>query len=455
MKEIYVNIQPSLEEKKVSVSIHMDGMSVKKGEMVFAIETRIIMKKFIELDAPMSVTDDLGEIPCTLENTTMMQYVDVEKHMASRDTVGSISISYTGSLQPVGVNPVFDYGYEDVCINGSGHCFLPDFPEGKYMYHLRWNLSKMPAESIGVWSYGEGNIDRMGSEQELTLTYYDAGLLSRVKMGRFGYYWAENEAMLDAAVHASKLFNYESKFFRDADLPYNIFVRHNANPNGHTGGTALTRSYACLYSDGNDISAKALDNLFAHEMVHNWVTLNDEPFGTCTWYVEGMAEYYCCKLTYKLGLASLEDTLKQFNSRAEGYFQNPRRKIENAEIGKHLMADPEMTRVPYGRGFFYFTHADTMIRRATGNEKCLDDLVLTLNERYKADHKCANETWVEEYGKYVGQEVAQKEYDDMSSGKPFAPELTYLEGKAVIEEVPGTERETNEPCTVYRYVKAE
>ena len=56
--------------------------------------------------------------------------------------------------------------------------------------------------------------------------------------------------------------------------------------------------------------------------MHNWVTLLDEPFGTCTWYVEGMAEFYCLVLPWRFGLASREELLEQLNDRAEQYYEN-------------------------------------------------------------------------------------------------------------------------------------
>ena len=53
------------------------------------------------------------------------------------------------------------------------------------------------------------------------------------------------------------------------------------------------------------------------------------------------------------------------------------------EAGGNLMSDSEMTRIPYGRGFFYLMHADGMIRKATHGKHTLDDVMQRLLEEEK------------------------------------------------------------------------
>ena len=465
MAEVKVVLSPVMasadaEHAEMGVEITVKNMQIRKGETLFSTYDSMLprsfcCKKFNDFIEPMQLSDEEGTLE-TVKETDDQYYTINGIYKAARDTKGAIRIAYKVNCAAVGLNPVFDLGYEYGGLHGSGYTFMPAFPEGKYTYDLFWDLSGMPYGSIGAWAYGEGNVHVENKEGEALMdTFYACGLLNRVKFNNFGYYWFEGKEMLTVAAETSQIFDYESKFFKDEGEPYNIFIRKTLLPEHRVGGTAAERSYGAVYAEGNFLGREWLDLLFAHEMVHNWVHLDDTPFGTCTWYVEGMAEFYGALLPWRAGVADEKMVCRELNMRAHAWYENPARHISNADLNGKMMQGGETGRIQYGRGYFYMTHADEMIRRATNNEKCLDDLVLALNEKFKADKHIKNEAWIEEYGKLVGTDVAKKEFDEMAGGAEITPSAAAYEGKIKLVAEKGTERGTEKETTLWQFVPTE
>ena len=453
MNKVRVLLSPSWTGEtvnKLSVCIQLSA-AVKQGDKIFAINEKTTVKTFCAMDGSFSVRDASGEIHC---NRIVQDrgYIQQSQYLASRDCRGEIVITYTLLPGECGNNPVFDLGTEKGGMNGSGYCFMPYFAEGEYEYTLHWDLSALPPGSTGAWSFGEGKTVCTGREDLLVLAFYAAGKMDCVRLGNFSYYWYNNDAILNTAVDTARIFRCEADFFEDGGEPYTIFARHVAKKELRAGGTALTRSYMYLYQNNAQLDPTWLKFLFAHEMVHNWVHLNDEEFGTCTWYVEGMAEFYSVLLPWRMGLVTREELLKELNKRARQYYENPAITVTNMEAGAGLFTDRERTRIPYGRGFFYLTHADGMIRRATGGKQTLDHVVRTLNAHYKQDRTIGNEAWIDIYGSIVGCDIAHREWEEMAQGGQIIPDVACYEGAVALEETEGIQRESGLPCKLWNFV---
>ena len=508
MNRIDVKLTPSWDGSKIPalcVKIQTD-IKAAAGEPLFQINRVTIFKPFTKLAAPMELSDEGGPIGYEVKEERRPP-VTLAFYIPKRDSEGPLTLSYELILQPAGRNPVFDLGFEKGGMNGSGMTFLPAFadtaqthPGGEasgvemfgsgpekplsgpeetvskpeetvskperedagqeYEYHIFWDLSALPAQSKGACSWGEGEVRRRGDAQFLTNTFFAAGLLDSVHLGNFSYYWFSSDRVFETAVMTARIFRYESAFFRDEGEPYSIFARHTDEEERRAGGTALARSYMFVYQKDEQVDPVWCRFLFAHEMVHNWISLEDEPFGTCTWYVEGMAEYYSALLPLKMGAVSIEETVQQLNRRAKEYYENPRIHATNEECGQGLMADRELTRVPYGRGFFYLTHADAMVRKATDGQKCLDDVMYAVKEQYNRDPHAGNELWLSEYGRYVGPDTAEKELQDLQNGVTVIPSADCFEGKITVTETVGHVRtdgkeEDRESCRLWQFQAAD
>ncbi len=442
---IHVLLTPAWDGESVpSLGVWIDtDIPAVKDMPLFRIHQQSIDKPFLTLEEPFALTDGAGTLSGEWKEESKPPYLD-RVFAPCRDGGSGFSLAYRVKLAPAGRNPVLDLGAEPGGMTGAGMTFLPEFlSEDPLDFTVCWDLSALPEGASGAWTFGE---HWRGGGRTLTESIYACGLLDSVRVGNFRYFWLRNDALLDTAVTAAKLFRMEADFFGDGGEPYAIFARHvpfHVKP----GGVALERSYLYLYSSSEQFDS-GLIFLFAHEMVHNWITLPDEPYGTSTWYVEGMAEFYSTVLPWREGLVSADALCKELNSRAKDYWENPAIHTPNLVLGENFLSDLEMTKVPYGRGFFWLTSADAAIRRATDNECSLDDVMRALRDL--PPEMDGNEAWIAEYGKYVGTDIARHEYEFLRDGGIVTPQTDCFPGISVLKKE-GRIRGTEEQCELWEF----
>lgn len=457
MKKLDIILTPKLLENKfnkVFVSINLVNLNLKENDFICNRNLITVGIPFLELSKEFYFEDDLGEITVSKIEEDL-QHIKSEKFLTTRDTVGNIKIEYEVILKEVGKNPIFDLGFEDLGMNGSGMTFLPYFAENEYGINLSWNRENLPDNYRTLWSYGENDVKIIGDETTLCETFYYSGDVKSVQKGNCGFHWFEHEGFdgYDIGNFVMELFVKIAEFFKDKGEPYQVFGRklpENLTGRNKKGGTALKRSFGFVYAKENPPSSNEMKFLFPHEMVHNWARLDDGEFGTCTWYVEGTAEFYSIVLADRFKIISKENLVEQLNKRAKDYYENPRNDISNMEAGRRLFKDSEATLVPYGRGFFYLLNVDEQIRLATNNEKSLDDIVLSILDKTNNGEICGNSTWLSEVKRISGLDIS-KEFEEMQNGKIFLPKLSCFNTNVEFFETNGTKRETDEPCILYQF----
>lgn len=91
--------------------------------------------------------------------------------------------------------------------------------------HLDWDLSEMPEGARGIWSYGEGAVDKVLPLWQIMLTLYNTGMMHAVEEDGFGVYWF-SEPNFDAESVARRMlpiFHYEKNYFGDGDAQFRVF----------------------------------------------------------------------------------------------------------------------------------------------------------------------------------------------------------------------------------------
>jgi predicted metalloprotease with PDZ domain len=185
-------------------------------------------------------------------------------------------------------------------------------------------------------------------------------------------------------------------------------------------------------------------------MVHNWPLMDDEPYGTCTWYSEGCAEYYSILLPVRFGLASREYLRDELQKRTDAYYTNPTRSKGNMEAAAICWEDRRAQKIAYGRGLFFLSETDAAIRRATIGGKSLDDVVLKLVEKSRNGEKCGNDAFISDVKAISGLDLSAR-LADMASGTPFAPPRDGFDGLLDYTEVETAEADTGVPCKSYKW----
>jgi predicted metalloprotease with PDZ domain len=83
--------------------------------------------------------------------------------------------------------------------------------------------------------------------------------------------------------------------------------------------------------------------------------------------------------------------------------------------------------VPYGRGFFYLANVDAQIKKATGNQKSLDDVVLFILDIARKGTKPTVDNWLEQVKSFIGEQ-AIIDYENMISGQLIVPDPSAFGG---------------------------
>jgi dipeptidyl aminopeptidase/acylaminoacyl peptidase len=400
---------------------------VKKGEVLGLYVTEVVGIPFCKFTAEPVFTDDLGQVETIHgEEIESRTYIKTRSFTTLRDLKGDLRYEYTILPRIVPKDyrssPYFDLQAEPGGADGAGLTFLVTpgaEEEEKWDVSLSWDLPKMPEGAKGIWSYGSGEKKKLNLN-EIKFSFYAVGMLNAEEEGEFGFYWFGSPPfdIKEAVQRLRQLFAYMSTFFKDTRAEFKIIARRNSFDG--TGGTALPRSFLFGYSEKNSLTVDGIVNLLAHEMVHTWPHIEDEPMGIATWYNEGCAEYYSIMLPYRAGVFTRDELKAQIASRGYSYYSNPTGNRSNADLAKTYWKDRRTQRAPYGRGVFYIANTDAKIRRTSGGKHSVDDVVLEILEMARNEKKPAVEDWVKIVSRFTGEDESG-DYEKMVSGTLIVP----------------------------------
>lgn len=399
------------------------------------------------------VYDEAGEVP--VEVCFSQPYPYSLKHWKTeRDTQGRVEVSYTVCPrvldEKASCGPYFDFRCENGGANSAGISFLARFERVCGAAELHWDLSEMPENSRGVCTFGEGDVWVDGGLEMLRQSYYAVGNIDSVGEGEFGFYWLSKPSFDVSAVaeYTKDLFAKMQGFFRDYDPVYRIFVRKD--PFTTSGGTALYRSYMFGWNDTQTFTVEERQFILAHEMVHNWPSLNDDPYGITTWYSEGTAEYYSVMLPMRMGLLSPQKAMEEIQRRTDAYYTNPTRYMENMEAAKICWQDRRAQRLAYGRGFIFLANVDVQMRKATNGVYSLDDVVLEILEMDRRKETLGNEVFLGLVKQFSGLDVTEQ-WEQMCNGGHIVPMEDCFDAHYTVAEKWVSEADTGKRVISYQW----
>ena len=438
--------------ESMDVALTLTGLTRAAGEEFFRAQVETVT---IPGCVPENVviTDDAGEVPFAVTESAPYPYKFLH-YAVQRDTAGTVRIAYTVKPRPFcegdRCGPYFDLKAEDGGASSAGLSFLPEIEGLEGDVTLHWDFSDCPEGATGICTFGEGDVTYHGKLDKLQQSYFIFGLVSSITEGEFGFHWLTKphfdvEAI---AAYARDLFGRMSRFFRDDEKTYRIIMRKDPYPT--SGGTALMRSYMFGWNDVQPVSVQDKQNILAHEMVHNWPHLNDNPYGITSWYSEGTAEFFCVMLPFRMGLVSKEATLREIQTRTDNYYTNPTRHLENIEAAKICWQDRRAQRLPYGRGFFFLANTDVKIREATGGKASIDDVVLDILEKGRSGVTLGNEVFLQTVKDIAGIDVTP-DWEIMRTGGHIVPLAGCFDGHFTVEAKEVPEADTGKMVTSYRW----
>lgn len=399
----------------------------------------------------LQVFDEQGSVPFEVKaahsRSTDMIYQGI---YFQRAVQGTIKWSYylTPRVLPAGYrsSPYYDFRSEPGGINGCGlFAFIMPNTEKKLQVSLHWELAEMPSDARALWSYGEGDIEKVLTPYEVAFSLFNVGVMNRCENDSFGIYWyGELAANVDYAFDKlSQIFDYMKRYFHDDDSVFRVFLRRD--PFEHSGGgSACKYAFISGYSAQKPIELEEWIKVLIHEITHTWPAMDDTTVGQGTWFEEGCTEYYCTVLPARAGLVSPEFTVEQINEATQDrYYKNVHRNLAANEIPKIQWQDRRAQPVPYGRGMVYLGNVDQELRQA--GQGSLDDFVVKFIRK--------PDPTVEDWKIFVNERLGKKglqEFDDMMAGKTVIPLADIFGSKFQAVEYSTTNEDGTE-ITAYRW----
>lgn len=322
-------------------------------------------------------------------------------------------------------SPYYDFRAEPGGLNGSGFfSLLLPATERELDVRLRWDMSSMPPGSRGIFSFGEGTVEKTMKVTELGISLFTVGMVRAVENDSLGVYYL-SEPEFEIRPIAEKLFpifQYEKNFFHDPDAKFKVFLRRDPFVISN-GGSACRYAFLSGYSAFGGFDPEKWFNILIHEMTHTWPYMDDSNVGEGTWFTEGATEYYCTWLPYVGGFLDDDFTVKCLNEKiGKRYYQNPFREMPNMEIPKIQWKERSAQECPYGRGFLYLANTEAQLRRA--GKGSIDDIV----KQFGWDRPMHPGDWKDFLRERLGQKAVDQ-FEEMIGGKLLEPDPDIFENR--------------------------
>jgi len=154
------------------------------------------------------------------------------------------------------------------------------------------------------------------------------------------------------------------------------------NSAGTTDGEAIGNNISILFETGGDKMAETISKfIFAHEFYHLWSGKSFSPIDDSTeWFKEGFTNYYTIKALHHVGFLNE----KSFFDILSDFFYE--KYTNDSGVGKLSMTNGEEKHdhwgLIYSGGLFVSISQDILIRKASNNEKSIDDLMILLFKKH-------------------------------------------------------------------------
>lgn len=386
----------------VEVTISVPGIDVPAGDTLFNVPPA----------ADLTVTDAQGDVPRAEGQD--------RNWIPARAVKGDLTINYhvvvsntptNGGTTPI--RPRID----GQAFSAIGMTLLAiPHTETPHRILIDWDLQAMGPDATAVSSAGDGDVEMpAGPVSRLRRTAFMAGRLTRepptAAGGNFSAAWSGDPGfdLHPPMQWAGRLHAYMMSFFQTLNDPaYRVFLRLNGagNPGG---GVAFPNSFFATYGMG--VTGESMKQILGHEMVHTF-TANDLGY----WYTEGDAVFYQVQLPWRAGMASTEDYLHDINLTAARYYTNAEIDAPEEKIGPNFFTNTWLNTLGYDRGALYFAVLDGKIRRASGGERSVDDLVREMVRTQRSGQEVTEATWLDLVREEIGEDGVSVHRSMMAGG---------------------------------------
>ena len=386
---------------KVEVTVTVPAMDVAAGQPLFALPTMAPGMPSPQPREDLTITDAEGAVPLANYTPTTS-----DAWTATRRVHGEVTVRYTLPIDNArGSGPPINLRVDGDGFSSPGRMLLAvPQTEAAYRVALKWDLAAMGPGAVGISSYGDGDATiAAGKPSRLTRVMFMAGHPKREPAdggSSFSASWLADPPFDPRPMlkWTGELHSWMSKFFKDEEEPpYRVFIR--SNPQNPGGGVAMHQAFMVGY--GPETTAESLKSILGHEMTHTW-TSTGEVLGK--WYAEGNAVYYQALLPWRAGMITTDQYLADVNRVAARYYANPKKHASEAEATARFWDDGFVRVLPYDRGAMYFAVLNGQVKRASGGQRSIDDLIREMIVRERRGQEISDAVWIDLLRREIGEE---------------------------------------------------
>jgi hypothetical protein len=425
---VLLSLQPRPDAVDVTIRVsEMKSASLQMPLVIYNVET--VAKTLQDLSA----TDAKGPLQLTVRDDPEGSREFNRHWLADRRIEGELVIHYrapiTNRLSPLGGAPPIELRSDGAAFSAGGAAFLV-LPETQDAYRvaLHWDLSRFPAGSVGLSSFGGGDrqIEAPLTLDVLTRTFFMGG-----QVGSFpqpapptGFFSAwQGSPPFDALglmQWTGALHSHFASFFKESTpAPYGVFLR--PNPVNPGGGVSLEHSFVATF-DAHTLDTD-LKFTLSHEMLHTYIGGlggHEDSNLSNSWFSEGLAVYYQRTLPLRYGQISATDFLSDLNKTAGRYYTDALSNTPNSEVPANFWSNTLVRVLPYDRGALYFATVNDAVRKASHGKRSLDDLLLPLLQRRQEKGAIQQSDWEEVVARELG-EPGLRDFRAMLAGEQILP----------------------------------
>jgi predicted metalloprotease with PDZ domain len=167
---------------------------------------------------------------------------------------------------------------------------------------------------------------------------------------------------------------------------------------------------------------RGLSEIIAHELAHAWIArkLGGLPRGEAEpgayWFSEGFSDFFGRRVLLAAGLWSLADYAEALSTPVPVEI----RATPNGEIARRYWSDPSLEDAPYRQGRALALFWDDRLRRATGGQMSLDDVLLAQLVEAKRSELTADALFLSTYARISGFDLAEDVTRHLGEGQSVA-----------------------------------
>lgn len=361
---------------------------------------------------------------------------------SERRPVGAVSVGYRVRLARAEAGKIMGARAQAGGFQGTGGALLM-LPETADAYRVRlaWDLAAAGEGARAVSSL-------RGEDGRLPLDRLRGAVLAAGPLGRLSVDGVDAEGgraafegawlgrtgfdPVEALAWAARAHARARALFHDADAaPFTFFVRAAPGLGATLRGAA--RPGGVLVLAGEELGwGRAARFGAARALVQRWIggaergLHFDGPEGASRWITAGLGAHFARELLLRGGLATPEEAADDLLEHVERHARSALRELPGDALAQRL-AEPEAQREAEDRGLLHAADVDAAVRARSGGKRSLDDLVLALLERARAQAHEAGATaalpagaWRELVGAEAGPE-AQARLDAFGRGQAVTP----------------------------------